>query len=779
MIFSRRRDVPGTLPRRTRWGTQNRSSRHLSVESLEDRQLLTVAHVALTGNDGAAGTAVDPFRTIERAVTEVAFASDGNDQILVEGGAYNTATDGAIVIPSDPNIDNLLIVGGYQPGTNFLTLDPISSPTVYIPQNAAGDNVQISDANVTIRTIDFTFDGTNIGIVIANDNVTLDGISVTGATDGIFANGVADVSLLNVTSSGNSADGADLQGVSGTNTVTGGDYSNNGDRGLELDGNGVGSDLETDLLLTATSNVSDDIRVQSFENFGITGTNGANTFSISPSAVVVQGGSTFLVNFSVENLRVDGLDGQDTFNVQPSTTMAIEVNGDNPVVAPGDSLILNLDGVIAPIVPPLGAGSGTVLSASHEPVVFTGIESLDSVSRDRFEDNDTQATSTVLGSLGAITLRDLSIADKIVDLGGGNFDVTEDIDIFQYTAQETGELIVNIFFDEDEGDLQLRARDVLGNLIVADGTRSSILPDRDAETFVIPVVSQEVTYIEVLSEVGENAGYDLEVENFAAPIPSGIHLDPASDTGMMSDDNVTSDTTPRLVVVADLTDFDQMGIRLLTSAEAAAGVTPGAAVEVQITSSASGVVQTGFADTIGAGTFLFDLTANPALADGVYFATAAVRIFDGQLDGAGAAAPADARTPLSEPLWLTIDTVAPDAANVTIDMLTSSDSGSDTADNITSKTSPAFQGVAEANTKIRLFANGLLVGQGVVGTDGSDVAAGGAVDDGLGLWEITVEPLVDGDYTITLEVEDLAGNVSDPADGPTLDITIDGLAPQR
>mgnify|MGYP000364411323 CR=1 FL=1 len=45
-----------------------------------------------------------------------------------------------------------------------------------------------------------------------------------------------------------------------------------------------------------------------------------------------------------------------------------------------------------------------------------------------------------------------------------------------------------------------------------------------------------------------------------------------------------------------------------------------------------------------------------------------------------------------------------------------------------------------------------------------------------GNWEITVEPLIDGDYEITAEQEYLAGNIS-PLSG-VLPITIDATAPR-
>ncbi len=66
---------------------------------------------------------------------------------------------------------------------------------------------------------------------------------------------------------------------------------------------------------------------------------------------------------------------------------------------------------------------------------------------DRFEPNDMLTTSTVMGSLAKITERDLTI------------DSQTDVDFFQYTAQDTGKLIINTYFNGLQGDLDLaRAR---------------------------------------------------------------------------------------------------------------------------------------------------------------------------------------------------------------------------------------------------------------------------------------------------------------------------------
>jgi hypothetical protein len=408
----------------------------------------------------------------------------------------------------------------------------------------------------------------------------------------------------------------------------------------------------------------------------------------------------------------------------------------------------------------------------HEPVgtskVYIGTQgrgvwriNLDfNLAPDQFEPNNTQATATSLGSEPSINLTGLTI------------DNPTDVDFFKYTASVTGKLIVNTTFDNLTGHLDLRVRDRNGN-IIANGVLSNLVPGTlDRQQFIIPVVAQQDYYIEVFSSVGHTNTYSLEIENFPAPVPEAPVLSPADDSGMSNLDNVTFKTTPTVNIQADLTDFFNMGIAVLTAGQAAGGLTAGAAVQVFV----NGVAK-GFAGPVGASTtqFQFTMPSGALGSDGLKFVTAAVRIFDGQRNTAGSAAPASGRTQQSEPLLLTLDTTPPDPPSAP-DLLDSSDSGMSGTDNKTNVSQPAFKGTGEANAKIYIFANGELVGQGVIGSDNTD----GVPGDGKGAWEVTVEPLVDGTYTITAKAEDLAGNLS-AASSPMAggDLMVDTQAPQR
>src|SRR5439155_27106021 len=118
-------------------------------------------------------------------------------------------------------------------------------------------------------------------------------------------------------------------------------------------------------------------------------------------------------------------------------------------------------------------------------------------------------------------------------------------------------------------------------------------------------------------------------------------------------------------------------ITILRPAQATAVVTPGAGVQVFV-----GGITVGFANLRpGSNNTLFDLTVSPInLAEGLNFVTAAVRVFDVQRNANGNPAPANGRTQLSNPLLLTLDTIAPAAPSLPV-LLPSSDSGTLNNDN--------------------------------------------------------------------------------------------------
>lgn len=423
---------------------------------------------------------------------------------------------------------------------------------------------------------------------------------------------------------------------------------------------------------------------------------------------------------------------------------------------------------------------------------------------DPHEPNDTIVNATVLGSETEVTLNEQVIHNDA------------DVDIYEYTAHDTGKMIINLAHRLGAvADLNLRVLDASGAVLAT----AAAVGD---ETLIIPVVGQGSYYVEVAPSVAgvDRTLYDLEIENFAAPVPTNVTLDPNDDSGMSNTDMKTFVEDAQFFIQSDLFDFGLMGINVLSADDAynlsignlgGAVETSGAAVELYINGSS-----VGFAEPVFGTTTLFaieldeladlvaetgefddvnipigpDAGAIPADAMGyLQLISAATRIFDGALDGGGN--PINARTQLSPLKVVHFDNVEPTIAPVTIDLVTSSDSGKlddpgTFFDNVTNKMSPAFAGLAEENTRVTLWAELLdpdtllpigdfsAVGIGTVQSDASD----GVIGDGLGRWEITSEPLQDGLYNIYLQQEDMAGNMSDYAEAEFM-LTIDTASPHR
>ena len=212
----------------------------------------------------------------------------------------------------------------------------------------------------------------------------------------------------------------------------------------------------------------------------------------------------------------------------------------------------------------------------------------------------------------------------------------------------------------------------------------------------------------------------ITVDNVAPAAPSTPLLAAASDSGISSSDGITSITAVLFTGTAEsgstVVLYDTDGTTVLGSNVATGGN--------------------------------WSITTT-ALSAGVHSITAKARDVAGNTGTASSAKS------------ITIDTTAPLAPS-TPDLLTASDSGISTSDNITNNTTPTFSGTAESGSVITLYDSN---GTTVLGT---------AVANG-GNWSITSSALGSGVHNISAKATDVAGNVS-PA-STTLAIVIDTTSP--
>lgn len=435
------------------------------------------------------------------------------------------------------------------------------------------------------------------------------------------------------------------------------------------------------------------------DNYTIQSTNAAATTTVFLNA----GADTARVNPGVFGIAgttvVNGDEGNDTFYAWLTPFAQISINGGSPVVGdpgvpPGDKLVI---GTFGATVVPFNSPDGVVSAPGFNALNFTSIETL--IIPDRFELNNTVATATFLGSPPYVTLDRLSIHS----VDDPNTPANEaDIDYFRYTAHDTGYLVVNSFFSGGAvagSDLTLQIRDSADNILATINTNGV-----DGERLVVPVVSQQVYYIRVsgTNPLTDTNNYNLEIENFKAPVPTVVDLLAISDTGRSDSDNITSTllngNVTTVDIQADLTAFANEGIPILTGLQAAAGLTSGAAVEVFLEG-----VSVGFATVLaGSGNTHFRFSFTGQLAEGVNKITSAIRIFDihnPRVSGRELLG--------SPPLLVTVDTVAPTIQNLRLNP--PDDSGipgqpSTYNDRITKYAAANFTGNASAFDWIQLTA---------------------------------------------------------------------------
>jgi len=110
------------------------------------------------------------------------------------------------------------------------------------------------------------------------------------------------------------------------------------------------------------------------------------TWTITPTTIQITGGAP--VPYSATTLFAESIpggmasgNGNDTFLVTPSPTTTINVDGNlpTPPAVPGDSLVFNLTGVVAPVLNATLTANGyqgSFVSANRQPVNFADIESI-------------------------------------------------------------------------------------------------------------------------------------------------------------------------------------------------------------------------------------------------------------------------------------------------------------------------------------------------------------------------------------------------------------------
>ena len=227
---------------------------------------------------------------------------------------------------------------------------------------------------------------------------------------------------------------------------------------------------------------------------------------------------------------------------------------------------------------------------------------------DPYEPNNSVADATDLGSETETILNDVLLHDQT------------DTDLYKITAHNTGKMVIDVG-QAAAGSFVLTFHDSAGGLLVTDGGASDT-DGLENGKLVVPVVRGQTYIVQVANDLpATDAGnnpldtknfYDLEIENFMAPVPTSLVLNPADDSGMSNMDDTTSQNSPTMFVQVDLNDFEDMGIAIDGA--------PGADVQVTYAGISTGTTMTVDATRLAAGNLWTAVLPN--LSDDLYFVNA-------------------------------------------------------------------------------------------------------------------------------------------------------------
>jgi hypothetical protein len=283
------------------------------------------------------------------------------------------------------NVDGDTFAGGFQSAfigsTAFATIQQaidavcpggtvIVNPGTY-PENVLVNKTITLDGANPDKSLAVIDPAAGIGINVTANGVTIRDLRVTGATDGIFASGVSNLTLNNVLSDFNSDDGFDGDNLLSTLNIINGCYNDNSGNGLELDGvpgvtianvNGtearrnVGNGLiATEMLqLTLTGGLytnnsgagSSGVDIASIGTFSANGTTANNNQSDGINVLGGVGSATF-TNVTARSNVFDGLNADTAGGTITITGGNYSDNNDDGIELIGKTLGGAISGVTA------------------------------------------------------------------------------------------------------------------------------------------------------------------------------------------------------------------------------------------------------------------------------------------------------------------------------------------------------------------------------------------------------------------------------------------------
>jgi fibronectin-binding autotransporter adhesin len=321
-----------------------------------------------------------------------ATAANGNIGINTQGNltvpGTVSATGGAVA----------LSFGQDHAGRNATISGPVSATgTATLSGGTGDDTATINVTSATLLTVDLG-QGSDDYIVnfgsLGTGPVAIADTGTTG-TDKAFLNGTSGNDTFEVNTTAANTVAVGTQTVTYTVTLeqmildggTGADTYNVQFNNGPLPGVFLIDDTGSDAVID-TANLFGTSGADSFNVNGVTST---VTFAGSGEVVSYTPAASLLPSPGLDLLAVHGpaspgdpapttptlSDAGDSFTVVPSATTTMQIHGGNPTSGTGDTLTLNLVGVLSPVITPLPAlPHGSMTSANKAPVSWTSIETL-------------------------------------------------------------------------------------------------------------------------------------------------------------------------------------------------------------------------------------------------------------------------------------------------------------------------------------------------------------------------------------------------------------------